>query len=85
MRYRAPYASEWTDVPYAWAMERIAERIKDNADPHVHGARRPGAPRQSHDGDRVAGGATLDNEENYLIAKLFRNVGTPFIENQARI
>jgi formate dehydrogenase major subunit len=84
-KYRAPFASEWTDVPYAWAMERIAARIKDTRDRTF----------QEHDdqGRRVnrttaiasLGGATLDNEENYLIGKLFRNVGTPFIENQARI
>jgi len=31
------------------------------------------------------GGATLDNEENYLIKKLFTALGALQIENQARI
>ena len=31
------------------------------------------------------GGATLDNEENYLIKKLFTALGAIQIENQARI
>ena len=85
VKYRAPFAKAWSDVPYAWAMERIAQRIKDTRD-------RTFCERAPH-GNRVnlttaiasLGGATLDNEENYLIAKLFRNIGTPFIENQARI
>jgi formate dehydrogenase major subunit len=85
VKYRAPYAAEWTDVPYAWALERIAERFKDTRDRTF----------TEHDaqGRRVArttaiaslGGATLDNEENYLIAKLARSAGIVFVENQARI
>jgi formate dehydrogenase major subunit len=85
VKYRAPYASEWTDVPYAWALDRIAERFKDTRD-------RTFAEHDAQ-GRRVArttaiaslGGATLDNEENYLIAKLARSAGMVFIENQARI
>ncbi len=85
VKYRAPYAREWADVSHDWAMERIAQRIKDTRD-------RTFREHDEH-GRRVnrtmalasLGGATLDNEENYLIAKLFRNLGTPFIENQARI
>nr|WP_317995945.1 hypothetical protein [Vulcanimicrobium alpinum] len=84
-KYRAPYASEWTDVPYAWAMERIAQRMKETRDRTF--------TEFDEQGRRVArttaiaslGGATLDNEENYLIAKLFRSMGTVFVENQARI
>jgi formate dehydrogenase major subunit len=84
-KYRAPFATEWQDVTYEWTMERIAERIKDTRDRTFR--------EFDDDGRRVArttaiaslGGATLDNEENYLIAKLFRSIGTPFVENQARI
>jgi formate dehydrogenase major subunit len=84
-KYRAPYATEWQDVTYDWATERIAERIKETRDRTF---------REFDDaGRRVArttaiaclGGATLDNEENYLITKLARSIGTPFVENQARI
>jgi formate dehydrogenase major subunit len=84
-KYRAPFAKEWQDVTYEWAMDRIAERIKDTRDRTFR--------EFDDDGRRVArttaiaslGGATLDNEENYLITKLFRAIGTPFVENQARI
>lgn len=84
-KYRAPFASEWTDVPYDWAMERIAARVKDTRDRTF--------TEFDDQGRRVArttaiaslGGATLDNEENYLIAKLFRSWGAVFVENQARI
>ena len=84
-KYRAPHATEWQDVGYDWAMDRIAERIKDTRDRTFR--------EFDPDGRRVArttaiaslGGATLDNEENYLITKLFRAIGTPFVENQARI
>jgi formate dehydrogenase major subunit len=84
-KYRAPFSTDWEDVTYDWAMERIAARIKDTRDRTFR--------EFDDDGRRVArttaiaslGGATLDNEENYLITKLFRSIGTPFVENQARI
>jgi len=84
-KYRAPFATEWWDVSYEWALDRIAERIKETRDRTFC--------EFDDGGRRVArttalaslGGATLDNEENYLITKLFRAIGTPFVENQARI
>jgi formate dehydrogenase major subunit len=84
-KYRAPFATEWQDVSYDWAMERIAARIKDTRDRTFR--------EFDDDGRRVVrttaiaslGGATLDNEENYLITKMARAIGTPFVENQARI
>jgi formate dehydrogenase major subunit len=85
VRYRAPYASEWTDLDLDSAMEMIADRVLD--------ARAKGW--QQHDaqgrtlrrtmGFASLGGATLDNEENYLIKKLFTALGAIQIENQARI
>jgi formate dehydrogenase major subunit len=84
-KYRAPFAADWQDVSYEWALERIAERVKDTRDRTFR--------EFDDDGRRVArttaiaclGGATLDNEENYLITKFARAIGTPFVENQARI
>ena len=84
-KYRAPFASEWTDVPYEWAMERIAQRVKDTRDRTFREHDEKGRRVNRTTAIASLGGATLDNEENYLIAKLFRNIGTPFIENQARI
>ena len=84
-KYRAPGAAEWQDVSLDWAMERIAQRIKETRDATFQ--------EEDEQGRRVnrtmalasLGGATLDNEENYLMAKLFRSLGMPFVENQARI
>ncbi len=85
VRYRAPYATEWRDLDLDTAMDMVADRVLD--------ARRKGW--QDFDSDRNTlrrtmgiaslGGATLDNEENYLIKKLFTALGALQIENQARI
>jgi formate dehydrogenase major subunit len=85
VRYRAPYATEWQHLDLDTAMDMVADRVLD--------ARRKGW--QDFDADRNTlrrtmsiaslGGATLDNEENYLIKKLFTALGALQIENQARI
>jgi formate dehydrogenase major subunit len=85
VRYRAPYATDWQDLDLDTAMDMVADRVLD--------ARRQGW--QDFDADRNTlrrtmkiaslGGATLDNEENYLIKKLFTALGALQIENQARI
>jgi formate dehydrogenase major subunit len=85
VRYRAPYATEWTDLDLDTAMEMLVDRVLD--------ARRKGWQQTDHDGNPLRrtlgiaslGGATLDNEENYLIKKLFTALGAIQIENQARI
>jgi formate dehydrogenase major subunit len=83
--YRRPYATDWEALPLDTAMDMIADR--------VIAARRDGWQWQTEDGTRLRrtlglaslGGATLDNEENYLIKKLFTALGAIQIENQARI
>lgn len=83
--YRAPRSDHWEERPLDWAMNRVAERVKE--------ARDKDFVMHDHDGVRVnrldsvgsIGGATLDNEENYLLLKLFRNLGVVHITNQARI
>ena len=84
--YRAPYATAWEQKPLEWAMERIAQ--------HVHDAREEGYQHTDDQGKTLGGvknigtlgGATMDNEENYLIKKLFSaGLGLLSIENQARI
>jgi formate dehydrogenase major subunit len=84
--YRAPYSDKWETKPLDWAMARIAEKVKS--------ARDADFKAQSADGRRLnhvtsfgtLGGATIDNEENYLIKKLFGGgLGVVSIENQARI
>src|SRR5215211_3104165 len=83
--YRAPRATEWQELELETAMDMIAER--------VIAAREDGWQDHDHLGRRVdrtlgfahLGGATLDNEENYLIKKAFTALGAVQIENQARI
>jgi formate dehydrogenase major subunit len=85
VRYRRPGATEWEQLELETAMDMIAER--------VIAAREHGWQDTEHTGERVnrtlgfahLGGATLDNEENYLIKKLFTAMGAVQIENQARI
>jgi formate dehydrogenase major subunit len=85
VRHRAPYATEWTDLDMDTAMHMVADRVVE--------ARRRGWEQTDGQGQRLnrtmglasLGGATLDNEENYLIKKLFTALGAIQIENQARI
>jgi formate dehydrogenase major subunit len=85
VRYRRPYGTEWEDLELDVAMEMIADRVvkaRDDTwqelDEHDRKVRRTL-------GIASLGGATLDNEENYLIKKLFTAMGAIQIENQARI
>jgi formate dehydrogenase major subunit len=82
--YRRPHGTEWEALDLGTAMDMIADRVIS--------ARRRGWEWDA-DGIRTRrtlglatlGGATLDNEENYLIKKLFTALGAIQIENQARI
>jgi formate dehydrogenase major subunit len=79
VKYRPPYATAWQDLGLEEALERIADRVIDTR-------------RKTWDdkhrrtlGFASLGGATLDNEENYLMKKLYTALGAIQIENQARI
>jgi formate dehydrogenase major subunit len=89
VKYRRPFGTDWEDLDLDTAMEMIADRVLE--------ARRKGW-QDEVDGKRVnrrrvnrtmgiasLGGATLDNEENYLMKKLYSAMGAVQIENQARI
>lgn len=84
--YRAPHATEWEQKPLDWAMERIAQLTKRTRD-ETFVEKLPGGRVVNHTlGIASLGGATMDNEENYLIKKLFGGgLGMVDIENQARI
>ena len=85
MKYRRPHGTEWEELDLDMAMEMIADRLI--------AARDAGFPPLDDDGHRLhrtlgfrdLGGATLDNEENYLFKKFFSAMGALQIENQARI
>jgi formate dehydrogenase major subunit len=83
--YRAPHAADWQPLDPAAAIDMVADRF-------IESRRRTWQQRDDQGrllrrtmGIAALGGATLDNEENYLIKKLFTAAGAIQIENQARI
>lgn len=85
-KYRAPYSDHWEECSLDWAMDRIAERVKKTRDETYEETDENGYTVNRTTGIGHLGGATLDNEENYLIKKLFSaGLGIIPIENQARI
>ena len=85
VRYRRPYGTEWEDLELDTAMEMIADRVlKARNDSWQDFDEKDRKVRRTM-GIASLGGATLDNEENYLIKKLFTAMGAIQIENQARI
>jgi formate dehydrogenase major subunit len=85
VRYRAPHATEWKEIELDEAMEMIADRVIDARRAGWQDEGPAGEYRNRTTGFAHLGGATLDNEENYLIKKLFTAMGAVQIENQARI
>jgi formate dehydrogenase major subunit len=85
VKYRAPYATEWTDLGLEEATDMIAERIVKTRNETWESKNEKGEPLNRTRGIGFLGGATLDSEENYLIKKLFTALGAIQIENQARI
>jgi len=82
--YRRPGGTRWERIPLATAMEMVARRVKRTRD-ETWEAQSGGRAVNRTLGIAHLGGATLDNEENYLIKKLFNGLGIVQIENQARI
>jgi formate dehydrogenase major subunit len=85
IRYRAPYATEWSELDLETAMEMVTDRVLQARDKGWEEIDENGARLRRTMGIASLGGATLDNEENYLIKKLFTAIGALQIENQARI
>lgn len=85
VRYRAPYSRRWTDMDLPTAMDRIAERVWESRE-RTFTEERDGQTLMQCAGIAHLGGATLDDEENYLIKKLFTGgLGLVAVSNQARI
>jgi formate dehydrogenase major subunit len=85
VKYRAPYATEWSELSVEQATDMIAERMLKTREEWWEDADENGKPLHRTLGMAFLGGATLDSEENYLIKKLFTALGAVQIENQARI
>jgi len=88
--YRRPGGTGWETIPLEQAMEMVAERVKRTRETtweenEPEGAKHAGAQVRRTLGIAHLGGATLDNEENYLLKKLYTALGIVQVENQARI
>ncbi len=83
--YRAPYATSWSELDLETAMDMVTQRVLDARRKGWQDADPSGRKLRRTLGFASLGGATLDNEENYIIKKLFTAAGAIQIENQARI
>lgn len=93
VKYRAPGSDHWEDRPLDWAMNRIAELTKQTRDTHFNEFESVPDGKGGTTRKRVMntyaiaslGGATIDNEWNYIHQKLMHGIGVVAVENQARI
>ena len=92
VKYRAPGATTWRDIPLAEAMDMVADRVKKTRDAtfKAKDTFTIGGQQVEKQVNRTMaiaslGGATMDNEWNYIHAKLLRSLGVVYVENQARI
>ncbi len=82
--YRAPHAAEWKAIELDEAMEMVADRVIETRRRYWQWDQEGKRVRRTM-GIASLGGATLDNEENYLMKKLYTALGIIQVENQARI
>ncbi len=85
VRYRRPHGTEWEDLDLDTAMDMIADRVVATRRKYWEWDDDQGRRTRRTLGIASLGGATLDNEENYLMKKLYTAMGAMQIENQARI
>jgi formate dehydrogenase major subunit len=85
VRYRRPHGTEWEDLELETAMEMITDRVIETRKQFWQWEDEKGQRTRRTLGISSLGGATLDNEENYLMKKLYTAMGAVQIENQARI
>ena len=83
--YRAPFAKEWKEVTWDWALDKIAENVKKTRDASFMLKNDKGETVNRTDAIASVGSAALDNEECYLYQKFLRGLGLVYIEHQARI
>jgi formate dehydrogenase major subunit len=85
VKYRPPYGRQWQELSLDEAMEMIVDRILKTREETWEDETPEGNPAKRTMGIGNLGGATLDNEENYVIKKLMTALGVVQVENQARI
>jgi formate dehydrogenase major subunit len=85
VKYRRPYGNAWEEIGLDQAMDMIADRVIETRRQTWQDTDDDGNKLNRTMGIASLGGATLDNEENYLIKKLCMGLGLVQVENQARI
>jgi formate dehydrogenase major subunit len=85
VKYRRPYSTRWEELSLEDAMDMIVDRVIRTREETWEEETAEGNPARRTLGIANLGGATLDNEENYLIKKLLSALGVVQVENQARI
>ncbi len=83
--YRAPHADHWEEKDLDWAMAALAQRVRATRDAHFIPRGQGGVTVNRTEALASIGGAALNNEECYLIAKLSRALGIVYLEHQARL
>ena len=85
VKYRRPYGNAWEELSLDEAMDMIVDRFIRTREENWQEDNEEGNPAKRTLAIGNLGGATLDNEENYLIKKLMTALGVVQVENQARI
>ncbi len=85
VKYRRPHAAAWESLDLDTALDMIADRVIATREATWEAKNEKGKPLNRTMGIASLGGATLDNEENYLMKKLYTALGVVQVENQARL
>jgi len=83
--YRAPGSTKWEEKSWDWTLREIAKRIKETRDATFETKDKNGVTVNRTTAINALGSASLDNEENYLLHKLFRALGIVNMEHHARL
>lgn len=88
VQYRAPGSNKWEEKSWDWAMQRMAQLMKETRDRNFVTQEEIDGQKYTvnrNDGMAMIGAAALDNEECYLLGKFARAMGVGYLEHQARI
>jgi formate dehydrogenase major subunit len=83
--YRKPFGTQWEEVEWEWALERIAHNVKTSRDKSFKLTNAKGETVNRTEGIASVGSAALDLEECFTYQKFLRGLGLVYIEHQARI
>jgi formate dehydrogenase major subunit len=83
--YREPGASEWKQVSWDFALDKLATNIKASRDRTFVTVDGDGNVVNRCEGIAFAGGAAFSSEEGYFATKVMRGLGVVYLEQQARV